>query len=434
MRNSIFISYRRDDSSGYTQALFAELRRRFGNDRIFLDVSDIKGGDDFVDAIEQAGFQTRVLLAIIGAKWLSATDKDGTRRLDNPDDYVRREIATALSRGIRVIPVLVNDAEIPETELLPEELQVLTNRSAIEIRHSRFDDDVRNLAQTLEDEGGIEPLEPNGKRIRIFGRDVGPWQLGQMGLLILGIVFVIAFLRLTIEDPEPFAALEDQGFEINGGFSGNYLPGNIVKTTELDRDGNERTLPSPLVFMRASHCFPDQSPTRTEFIIPATQYTSSGTLKLGQNAVERMLPTLDISGNEVVSYSLGFDDTYVQTFALADLSGAFSDVCVDSLSDAFDAGDRPEFYGVIVEAVMAEGLSLDIDWQSRISANAKLQATTRASEVISRVVGTNQLAPPAVGLEVAAGSLQVTTISAKGPVLVAYRVRPIQPRFGPDDE
>ena len=114
----IFISYRRDDAAGYAGRLYDRLAAHFGRDRVFMDVEGIEPGVDFVDAIEGAVGSCEVLIVIIGKDWLAA-DAVGKRRLDDPGDFVRIETAAALARNIRVVPVLVDDAEMPRAKQLP---------------------------------------------------------------------------------------------------------------------------------------------------------------------------------------------------------------------------------------------------------------------------------------------------------------------------
>src|SRR5688572_26250725 len=107
----IFISYRREDASGYAGRLCDDLVARLGRDHVFMDIDTLPPGVDFVKSLDDALRTGDVVLAVIGPRWASATDAAGNRRLDNPDDWVRLEIATALARsGIRVVPVLVGNA------------------------------------------------------------------------------------------------------------------------------------------------------------------------------------------------------------------------------------------------------------------------------------------------------------------------------------
>ena len=109
----IFISYRRDDSAGHAGRLCDHLVGHFGQQNVFMDVEAIKPGLDFVEVVQEAVGSCDALIAVIGREWLGASDGSGRRRLENPEDLVRLEIATALARNIRVIPVLVRGAREP---------------------------------------------------------------------------------------------------------------------------------------------------------------------------------------------------------------------------------------------------------------------------------------------------------------------------------
>ncbi len=147
--SGIFISYRRQDSDAYAGRLYDRLSTHFGKARIFMDI-DMNLGIDFVDEIEERVASCEVLIAVIGRNWLEVKDDGGRRRLDNPKDWVRLEIAAALERNIPVIPALVGDAKMPGSSDLPSVLSNLTRRQAIEISHSRFHPDVDRLIRGLE--------------------------------------------------------------------------------------------------------------------------------------------------------------------------------------------------------------------------------------------------------------------------------------------
>lgn len=146
----IFISYRRDDSAGHVGRLYDRLVEQFRPDDIFMDIDTISPGEDFVDAVERAVAAADVLLAVIGQHWLTVTDRQGRRRLDNPHDFVRLEIAAALKRNIRVIPVLLRGTPMPDMADLPEDLQPLVRRNAVEIGEKTFHYDVDELMSGLK--------------------------------------------------------------------------------------------------------------------------------------------------------------------------------------------------------------------------------------------------------------------------------------------
>jgi hypothetical protein len=125
------------------------LTARFGPDQIFRDIDSLAPGADFPDAIAAAVGQCRVLLALIGSNWLSA-EREGKRRLDDPNDYVRLEIVAALRRGTIVVPVLIEDAQMPQRNELPPELTELADRNALRLRDEGWADGVNRLTQFLE--------------------------------------------------------------------------------------------------------------------------------------------------------------------------------------------------------------------------------------------------------------------------------------------
>jgi hypothetical protein len=146
----VFISYRRVDAASAAGRLFDRLVDRFGAGRIFEDVDSLEPGDDFAEVITATVESCAVLLAVIGPHWLAAVGQDGRRRLDDPADFVRLEIETALARGVRVIPVLVDGAQLPRPEQLPASLGRLAARHALELSHARFGSDIGRLMSVLD--------------------------------------------------------------------------------------------------------------------------------------------------------------------------------------------------------------------------------------------------------------------------------------------
>ena len=146
----IFISYRREDTSGESGRLKDKLEQVFGQENIFYDVETLEAGLNFDQSIDKALSESKVLLAMIGPHWIKAADAKGDLRLQKPNDWVRKEISAALKRGLRVIPVLVNGATMPDPADLPEELQELSLKHAQEISSSRWNYDVGVLVNVLE--------------------------------------------------------------------------------------------------------------------------------------------------------------------------------------------------------------------------------------------------------------------------------------------
>lgn len=146
---AIFINYRRSDAEGEAGRLFDELTKQLGSDAVFMDVAAIEPGRDFRKAIDQSVAECSVLLAVMGREWLSAHDISGQRRLDDPNDFVRIELVSALRRDIPVVPVLVRGAKMPLAEELSEDLRELAFRNAVELTHARWKYDVQVLLTAL---------------------------------------------------------------------------------------------------------------------------------------------------------------------------------------------------------------------------------------------------------------------------------------------
>ena len=150
-RGRIFISYRREETAYPAGWLFDRLVDHYGAGQVFKDIDSIEPGDDFVDAIADAVGSCDVLLALIGNQWLTVPDEAGGRRIDNPADFVRLEIEAALSRKVRVVPVLVAGAKMPRTEDLPESLATLARRHALELSPSHFDFETSRLLRVIDE-------------------------------------------------------------------------------------------------------------------------------------------------------------------------------------------------------------------------------------------------------------------------------------------
>lgn len=144
----IFLSYRHEDTVGYTGRLHEDLARIFGAMNVFKDSSSIPPGAPFPKYIETELAKTTVLVAVIGKQWLSLRNEQ-VRRIDEPSDFVREEIRIALERGLPVIPVLVQGASMPRREELPQAIAQLAEYQAIEVSDTRWDYDVGRLASAI---------------------------------------------------------------------------------------------------------------------------------------------------------------------------------------------------------------------------------------------------------------------------------------------
>jgi hypothetical protein len=184
----VFISYRREDSAAYAGRLFDILSTRFGKENTFMDLDTIEGGDNFTVVIDRKLTASDALLAVIGNHWLTVTEANGARRLDNEGDFVRIEVAKALERGIRVIPVLVGGATMPRASDLPDNLRSLSQRQAMEVRDAHFHADAQQLVDVLHETlhgTGFLPKGANRKRL--------------IPALLVGVAVMIGVIWLVIQ-------------------------------------------------------------------------------------------------------------------------------------------------------------------------------------------------------------------------------------------
>jgi hypothetical protein len=180
-----FISYRREDAAGYAGRLRESLERRLGSARVFRDVDTLRPGQDFVQAIESRLSDCAVMLAVIGREWATARDLAGARRLDEPFDFVRLEIAAALARpNVLVVPVLVEGATMPSTTELPENLRPLTRRHAVSVRDETWDSDVDRLVNVIE--SAMSTRDPSRADAPIAASRL--WVAGALALVIVGLL------------------------------------------------------------------------------------------------------------------------------------------------------------------------------------------------------------------------------------------------------
>ncbi len=145
----IFINYRRGDAAGFAGRLADSLSAYFGDDRVFRDIDDIQGGTNFEDVLNQTAGSADAMIVLIGPNWVTMTNDKGQRRLHEPDDWVAREIASALEQGIPVFPVLIEQTAMPRAEELPDSLKPLVRHNAISISDSRWHSDVTRLAKIV---------------------------------------------------------------------------------------------------------------------------------------------------------------------------------------------------------------------------------------------------------------------------------------------
>jgi formylglycine-generating enzyme required for sulfatase activity len=204
-RSRIFISYRRADSEQAAARLAEDLRRHFAPEQVFQDFASIDPGADFVEAVQRGLDTCAAVLVMIGPGWLGAADRQGRRRLDLPDDWVRHEVVESLKRpDVRVFPVLVGDANMPAAADLPEPLQPLTRRQAFPLTVRHWPNDVTQLVGHLKRVPGLtgrarEAFPSAGPATGRFPKRALPWK---PILAVLGSLAVLALLLFFARKPD----------------------------------------------------------------------------------------------------------------------------------------------------------------------------------------------------------------------------------------
>ena len=207
MEHSVFISYRRADTSGHAGRISDDLERHFGQSVTFRDIDSIEAGVDFVHALERAIGEAHVCVVLIGDTWLSEQAADGSRRLDDIDDHVRREVEIALATPeLLVVPVLVEGAGMPSADELPASLQRLARLQAVELSESRWDYDVSRLAAVLRDAGVAGPTSRSPPR----------WLLALLIAIVATLIAVAVYW--WIDDGDDIDAYTGLWFLPNGSF------------------------------------------------------------------------------------------------------------------------------------------------------------------------------------------------------------------------
>jgi hypothetical protein len=168
--DKIFVCYRRDDSAGHAGRLYDRLNQRFPG-RVFMDVAGIGIGTRWADVIESTLSSCRVIVILIGKRWLER-NASGKRRIDNADDSTRGEISTALRLKVRVVPVLVSGGSMPDVSDLPEDIAALADWQALRVDDDDFDHDSTRLIRALEDELGDQKSDPHLKTAAIRAEEI----------------------------------------------------------------------------------------------------------------------------------------------------------------------------------------------------------------------------------------------------------------------
>src|SRR5262249_34053731 len=145
----VFINYRGEDSDTAAALIDRELAARFGSDRVFLDRRLIPASAGFAEDLLGRLRACSVLVVVIGPRWLGLAGAGGRRRIDDPQDWIRREILEAFTHGLRVIPVLTDDIALPAEADLPADMAGLSRRRYVPLRHRYTSVDLAFLVERI---------------------------------------------------------------------------------------------------------------------------------------------------------------------------------------------------------------------------------------------------------------------------------------------
>lgn len=201
-KKNIFISYRVRDTQAATGRLVDALKLHFDGDQLFMDIDKIEPGLDFEEVIAKSLDNCDVMLAMIGPDWMALSEDKKTSRLHDTHDWVRQEIASALRRNIRVVPVLLEGAEMPKEEDLPEDLKPLLRRQSYEISNKRWQYDTQELIKVLKKTLGVAEARPQTRPTpRPAVQPVAATKSNKSFWVIAGAVAVLILLALIWQPP-----------------------------------------------------------------------------------------------------------------------------------------------------------------------------------------------------------------------------------------
>lgn len=232
--------------------------------------------------------------------------------------------------------------------------------------------------------------------------------------------------------PDPvediFSLIERQGYTPSVGFAGTFEPGNIIQVAQRAVDGAQLALDPPLVFMWSSDCFPKVEARDTTFVLPEVSGTSSAAMTAGMEAIAQYAPTLEMRSTAIADYHLEFDNVRVRTVARGEISGQLSARCVEALNREVGSGDEVDWYAVIVESVVADGLSLEVNWKDAVDAGVRNEAIDTASATFENAMAAvDGEGGVSLNLQVTQNDSEKTVMSASRPIIIGYRARPLQP-------
>lgn len=313
-KKNIFISYRVQDTSGETGRLVDALKNHFEEDQVFMDIDKIEPGVDFTEVISRSLDICDVMLAIIGPNW-QGRDGNGRSRIKKPDDWVRLELSTALKRNIRVVPVLVDGATLPDVSELPEDLEGLSRRQTYEISNKRWRYDTEQLIHFLQNSIGVSPkrqavhMQPGSLSPTPPGNKSGipVWLKVVIGIFaFVGLLGIIGIISEAGKEKSP-DQVQPQSFSGTGNSSIQPVSNNNSSASTLrniDVSGNWLDPDGGIVYLQQSgnkltvQIFHNNEQTGT-----GSGYIENGNVEMSVNLLNLAMITYNIKlsadGNEM---------------------------------------------------------------------------------------------------------------------------------------
>jgi hypothetical protein len=247
--------------------------------------------------------------------------------------------------------------------------------------------------------------KPKGKR-----------RLSPRALFWSAVVLLTVVGALFVFRPQPLddldTLLRERGFTPNPGFASTFRPGDVLQIADV-----HGPLPRPVLFLTREDCFPGFEPLRSPFALPRWSGKRSGSIDLTGSKVAKALPQLDLAGRGAKSYSLEIESPRVETFAKGQLSETFSPLCVQRFGRAIEAGDPAAWYVTVTETVVADALTLTLEWGAGTSGEAHAKLADAARKGLPSPKGT---------VDVQLDSTEKTVLRAPGPLVLGYRYRAME--------
>lgn len=252
-----------------------------------------------------------------------------------------------------------------------------------------------------------------------------------MTLLVVLVIGFFVYTRMFINGDQLQGVceiLENQGYSCNASLSGTYRPGDVVQIKEAAPDSGERKLASPVIFLWGTDCFPGQTPRVAPFTLPQISGTSTASIGLNANELSGILSSLNLNSTATIDYNLKLENVTVQTLAKGDLSGKLAPKCIEALERQFRSQDKPEWFAVVLESVLADKLLLEINWNADTDADARASIVKSTKDDLITLIkkGDSRSAENESNVGVKSEDTKHTIIETNGSVVLGYRARSMQ--------